>query len=128
MDRECDDADENTQLLSETDRERTTSDLNLNSVAACDTSSQDTIVFDSKMMKTSTHTEDLAATWGGRRSLPDSGRLRRVHSWSGGPPDDISSEIRILRERYLSNSYIEISIYKENCSIPTTYLLINRRI
>ncbi|KAJ8733922.1 hypothetical protein PYW07_014473 [Mythimna separata] len=53
----------------------------------------------SKLMKTSTHTEELAATWGGRRSLPDQGRLRRVHSWSGGPPDDISSEIIILRER-----------------------------
>lgn len=64
-------------------------------------SSFDTIVFDNKMMKTSTQAEDLAATWGGRRSLPDSGngRLRRVHSWSGGPPDDVSSEIRILRER-----------------------------
>lgn len=56
------------------------------------------IVFDSKMMKTSTQTGDLAATWGGRRSLPDSGR-RRTRSWSGGPPDDVSSEIRILRER-----------------------------
>ncbi|XP_060810383.1 MFS-type transporter SLC18B1-like [Amyelois transitella] len=51
------------------------------------------------MMKTSTQADDLAATWGGRRSLPDSGRLRRVHSWSGGPPDDGGSEIRILRER-----------------------------
>lgn len=100
MDRECDDADDNTQLLSETDRERTTSEYsNLFSVAA-GTGSQDTIVFDSKLMKTSTHTEELAATWGGRRrSLPDTGRLRRVHSWSGGPPDDISSEIIILRER-----------------------------
>lgn len=98
MDRECDDADDITQLLSETDRDRTTSDLNLNSVVR-GADSQDSIVFDSKLMKTSTHTEELAATWGGRRSLPDTGRLRRVHSWSGGPPDDISSEIIILRER-----------------------------
>ncbi|XP_035430098.1 MFS-type transporter SLC18B1 [Spodoptera frugiperda] len=98
MDRECDD-DENIQLLSEIDHERTTSDSNLNSVMVHRTASQDTIVFNSKMMKTSTLTEDMGATWGGRRSLPDSGRLRRVHSWSGGPPDDISSEIIILRER-----------------------------
>ncbi|XP_047028533.1 MFS-type transporter SLC18B1-like [Helicoverpa zea] len=97
MDRECDEADDNTPLC-EVNRERTSSDSNLNS-AARGTGSHETIVFDSKMMKTSTHTEDLAATWGGRRSLQDSGRLRRVHSWSGGPPDDISSEIIILRER-----------------------------
>ncbi|KAH9634184.1 hypothetical protein HF086_001386 [Spodoptera exigua] len=99
MDRECDDADENIQLLSDVDHERTTSDSNLNSVMVHRTASQDTIVFNSKMMKTSTLTDDMGATWGGRRSLPDSGRLRRVHSWSGGPPDDISSEIIILRER-----------------------------
>ncbi|XP_026726219.1 MFS-type transporter SLC18B1-like [Trichoplusia ni] len=99
MDRECDDADESTQLLSDSDRERTNSESELNSAAGCEAGSRETIVFNSKMMKTSTQTEDLAATWGGRRSLPESGRLRRVHSWSGGPPDDISSEIRILRER-----------------------------
>lgn len=100
MDRDFDDAGENTNLLSDTDRERTTNDSNLNSVAVCGTEdSHDTIVFHSKLMKTSTHTEDLAETWGGRRSLQDSGRLRRVHSWSGGPPDDISSEVVILRER-----------------------------
>lgn len=63
------------------------------------TSSIETIVFDSNLMKTSTHAEDLAATWGGRCSLPDSGRMRRAHSWSGGPADDSTSEIRILRER-----------------------------
>lgn len=61
--------------------------------------SVETIVFDSKMMKTSTQSGDLAATWGGRRSLPDSGRLRRTRSWSAVPNDDVSSEIRILRER-----------------------------
>ncbi|KAG6452681.1 hypothetical protein O3G_MSEX007737 [Manduca sexta] len=61
--------------------------------------SLDTIEFDGKMAKSSTQAGDLAETWGGRRSLPDSGRLRRVQSWSGGPPDDMSSEIRILRER-----------------------------
>ncbi|XP_075983718.1 uncharacterized protein LOC142981589 [Anticarsia gemmatalis] len=98
MDRECDETDENTQLLSETERERITSDLNANSVVGC-TGSIETIVFDSKMMKTSTQVDELAATWSGHRSMPDSGRLRRVHSWSGGPPDDGSSEIRILRER-----------------------------
>ncbi|CAH2068835.1 unnamed protein product, partial [Iphiclides podalirius] len=59
----------------------------------------ETIVFDSKLVKTSTHAEELAATWGGRCSLPDSGRMRRAHSWSGGPPEDGTSEIRILRER-----------------------------
>ncbi|KPI93454.1 MFS-type transporter C6orf192-like [Papilio xuthus] len=63
------------------------------------TSSIETIVFDSNLMKTSTQAEDLAATWGGRCSLPDSGRMRRAHSWSGGPADDSTSEIRILRER-----------------------------
>ncbi|KAJ2943804.1 hypothetical protein O0L34_g8124 [Tuta absoluta] len=63
--------------------------------------SLDTIVFDSKIVKTSTQDGDLAATWCGRRSPPDSlhGRLRRTHSWSGGHPDDVNSEIRILRER-----------------------------
>lgn len=62
--------------------------------------SYDTIVFDTKMIKSSTQ-EEFAATWGGRRSFLDSGngRLRRVQSWSGLPPDDVSSEIRILRER-----------------------------
>lgn len=66
-----------------------------------DVPSFETIVFDSKMVKTSTQIDELAATWGGRRSPPDSGngRLRRARSWSGGPPDDVSSEIRILRER-----------------------------
>ncbi|XP_049888020.1 MFS-type transporter SLC18B1-like [Pectinophora gossypiella] len=64
-------------------------------------SSFDTIVFDGRIVKTSTVARDLAATWCGRRSPPDSGhgRLRRTHSWSGGHPDDVSSEIRILRER-----------------------------
>lgn len=58
-----------------------------------------TIVFGSKMVKCSTMADELAATWGGRRSQADSGRLRRTQSWSGDPPDDVSSEIRILRER-----------------------------
>lgn len=82
--------DENTRLLL---NERTGSVSNR-------VPSYDTIVFDTKMMKTSTQ-EEFAATWGGRRGLLDSGngRLRRVHSWSGLPPDDVSSEIRILRER-----------------------------
>lgn len=80
---------ENTRLL----EERTGSDSNR-------VPSYDTIVFDTKMIKTSTQ-EEFAATWGGRRGLLDSGngRLRRVQSWSGLPPDDVSSEIRILRER-----------------------------
>ncbi|XP_041974189.1 MFS-type transporter SLC18B1-like [Aricia agestis] len=60
-------------------------------------SSTESIVFDSKMMKTST--QEFAATWGGRSSLPDSGRLRRAHSWSGIQPEDSPSEVRILRER-----------------------------
>ncbi|XP_022122887.2 MFS-type transporter SLC18B1 [Pieris rapae] len=64
-----------------------------------DMGSNDSIVFDEKLMKTSTQAEDLAATWGGRCSLPDTSRLRRVHSWSGEPPDDSASKIRILRER-----------------------------
>lgn len=83
---DSDDVDENTGLL-HSGRTRRNSD------------SLETIVFDSKMMKTSTHSGDLAATWGGRRSQPDSGRLRRTRSWSAGPNDDVSSEIRILRER-----------------------------
>lgn len=64
-----------------------------------DMGSNETIVFDGKLMKTSTQAEELAATWGGRCIVPDSGRLRRVHSWSGEPPDDAGSKIRILRER-----------------------------
>lgn len=83
--------DENTGLLERTSATRRNS--------SADRDSLETIVFDSKMMKTSTQSGDLAATWGGRRSLPDSGRLRRTRSWSAGPPDDVSSEIRILRER-----------------------------
>lgn len=81
---------ENTRLLLD---ERTGGDPNR-------VSSYDTIVFNTKIMKTSTQ-EEFAATWGGRRGLLDSGngRLRRVQSWSGLPPDDVSSEIRILRER-----------------------------
>lgn len=60
----------------------------------------ETIVFDCRMVKTSTQVDELAATWGGRGSVgPDSRRLRRAQSWSGIPPDDVSSEIRILRER-----------------------------
>lgn len=61
-------------------------------------SSEGTVCFDVNLIKTST-TGDFTATWGGRRSQPESGRLRRTRSWSGGPPDDVSSEIRILRER-----------------------------
>lgn len=81
---------ENTRLLL---HERTVSDSNR-------VPSYDTVVFDTKMIKTSTQ-EEFAATWGGRRGFVDSGngRLRRVQSWSGLPPDDVSSEIRILRER-----------------------------
>ncbi|CAB3231381.1 unnamed protein product [Arctia plantaginis] len=96
---ECEEADENTLLLSEVDGERTTSDLYPNCAIAAETGSVETIVFNSNMMKTSTHADSLAATWGGRRSLQDSRRLRRVRSWSGGPHDDGGSEIRILRER-----------------------------
>ncbi|XP_050673368.1 MFS-type transporter SLC18B1-like [Leptidea sinapis] len=68
-------------------------------ISATMASSSETIVFDSKLIKTSTQVDDFAATWGGRSSLPDSGRLRRAQSWSAGPPDDVTSEIRILRER-----------------------------
>ncbi|XP_053601631.1 MFS-type transporter SLC18B1-like [Plodia interpunctella] len=88
-DKDCEESDEGSRLLDKK-YERTSESSGDKSVD---------IVFDSRMMKTSTQAEDLAATWGGRRSIPDSGRLRRVHSWSGGPPDDGSSEIRILRER-----------------------------
>lgn len=74
--------------------------------------SLDTIEFDGKMAKSSTQEGDLAETWGGRRSLPDySGRLRRAHSWSGGPPDDTSSEIRILRERYVLIEFYLILLF-----------------
>lgn len=91
------DADENTRLLD--DDHSGMFKVGSSSESGSNVSSEDTIVFDTKMMKTSTLAEDLAATWGGRRSAPDSGRLRRAQSWSGGPPDDVSSEIRILRER-----------------------------
>ncbi|CAK1599987.1 unnamed protein product [Parnassius mnemosyne] len=100
----CDDNDKSLKLLPESNpgEVRTSvDDNNSNSAGDAMTSSIETIVFDSKLMKTSTHAEELAATWGGRCSLPDSGRLRRAraHSWSGGSPEDGTSEIRILRER-----------------------------
>ncbi|XP_072935829.1 MFS-type transporter SLC18B1-like [Epargyreus clarus] len=95
MSKEGADSDENTPLRGANQNERTSDTSAVDGMV----SSTETIVFDSKLMKTSTHAEELAATWGGRCSLPDSGRLRRVHSWSGGPPDDVTSEIRILRER-----------------------------
>ncbi|XP_039745172.1 MFS-type transporter SLC18B1-like [Pararge aegeria] len=98
MDRDSEDTDENARLLNSSD-ERNRSYGNSREAIV---SSSETIVFDSNMMKTSTHTEELAATWGGRVSLPDSGtsgRLRRARSWSGDPPDDTASEVRILRER-----------------------------
>ncbi|XP_013148507.1 PREDICTED: MFS-type transporter SLC18B1-like [Papilio polytes] len=82
------------------------------------TSSIETIVFDSNLMKTSTHAEDLAATWGGRCSLPDSGRMRRAHSWSGGPADDSTSEIRILRERLVRT---------QTCPRPSAVRHLSRR-
>ncbi|XP_026484809.1 MFS-type transporter SLC18B1-like [Vanessa tameamea] len=98
MERDSEDTEESANLIDNSDDIRNKTVGNCNKVMA---SSSETIVFDSKMMKTSTHTEELAATWGGRCSLPDSGRLRRTHSWSGGPPHDDGqpSEIRILRER-----------------------------
>lgn len=69
--------------------------------------SYDTIVFDTKMVKTSTQ-EKFAATWDGKRDFLDSGngRRRRVQSWSGLPPDDVSSEIRILRERQVLGFFV----------------------
>ncbi|KOB73752.1 putative synaptic vesicular amine transporter [Operophtera brumata] len=88
---DSDDVYENTRLLCARTSDRRDSSEERDSI--------ETIVFDSKMMKTSTQSGDLAATWGGRRSLPDSGKLRRTRSWSAGLPDDASSEIRILRER-----------------------------
>ncbi|XP_045761273.1 MFS-type transporter SLC18B1-like [Maniola jurtina] len=94
------DADENSRLLNSPDERNRVPRVYGNSGAMA--SSSESIVFDSKLMKTSTHSDELAATWGGRGSLPDSGasgRLRRARSWSGGPPDDGASEIRILRER-----------------------------
>lgn len=63
-----------------------------------------TIVFDTKMMKTSTIV-GLTATWGGRRPQLDAGLLRRARSWSGGIQDDVSSEIRILRERFVKINF-----------------------
>ncbi|XP_052737167.1 MFS-type transporter SLC18B1-like [Bicyclus anynana] len=98
MDRDSDDTEENVRLINNLDNSRVQSIYGNRGMA----SSCDTIVFDSHLMKTSTQTEELAATWGGRGSLPESGtsgRLRRTRSWSGGPPDDVASEVRILRER-----------------------------
>lgn len=98
MDRDSEDTDEGAHLLRNPDEIRSGNrGMPGNSEAMA--SSSETIVFDTKLMKTSTLTEELAATWGGRCSLPDSGRLRRAHSWSAGPPHDVPSEIRILRER-----------------------------
>ncbi|CAG9575981.1 unnamed protein product [Danaus chrysippus] len=95
MDRLCEDIEQNYHLGPNESQTVVYGHRNVDTMA----SSSETIVFDGKMMKTSTHTEELAATWGGRYSRPDSGRLRRAHSWSGGPPEDVPSEIRILRER-----------------------------
>ncbi|CAH0406057.1 unnamed protein product [Chilo suppressalis] len=89
------DCDENTKLL----RNRTKRDSIVRSRSNSVEIRSFETVFDSRMVKSSTQIGELAATWGGRASLPDSRRLRRVHSWSGLPPDDASSEIRILRER-----------------------------
>lgn len=99
MNKDSDSGDESKPLLSETVQTRSGSTSDSEHVGRSE--SLDTIVFDSRIMKTSTQETNLAETWGGHRSLPDSGRLRRVHSWSGGPHDDVSSEVRILRERYL---------------------------
>lgn len=98
MDRECEDTDEGGHLLSHPD-EIQNRNQGVYGSSATMASSSETIVFDTKLMKTSTLTEELAATWCGRGSLLDSGRLRRAHSWSGGPPGEVPSEIRILRER-----------------------------
>ncbi|GBP22931.1 MFS-type transporter SLC18B1 [Eumeta japonica] len=62
-------------------------------------SSDETIVFDTDLVKCSTHVGELAATWGGRRTRSERGGRRRALSWSQSPHDDVSSEIRILRER-----------------------------
>lgn len=100
---DSEDTDETACLLNSPDEQNTVQRVyGTGRDQAVRASSSDTIVFDSKLMKTSTHAEELAATWGGRGSLPDSGtsgRLRRARSWSGGPPEDGNSEIRILRER-----------------------------
>ncbi|KAJ0181292.1 hypothetical protein K1T71_003377 [Dendrolimus kikuchii] len=96
MNRDSDDSDMRKLLDVE---DRTKSDSNSEHDSNSRRSSLDTLVFHSKIRKTSTHVDELAGTWGGQRSLPESGRLRRVHSWSGGLPDNGSSEIRILRER-----------------------------
>lgn len=66
----------------------------------CSSSSDESVTFDSKFVKTSTCAGDLAATWGGRKSQPELSRRRRTRSWSAGPTDESgNSEIRILRER-----------------------------
>ncbi|XP_012544555.1 MFS-type transporter SLC18B1 [Bombyx mori] len=93
MDLGSDDSDE-MKLLGEDQRTKSES-----SDSDSRQGSLDTLVFDSRINKTSTHAGDLAETWGGGRSPPNSGRLRRTQSWSGDPNDDVSSEIRILRER-----------------------------
>ncbi|KAM3966487.1 uncharacterized protein ACR2FA_012028 [Aphomia sociella] len=98
MDKECEDSDEKSPLLGDGTEWTCMISDNSDDSNSGNKESMD-LVFDSRMVKTSTQAEGLAATWGGRRSLMDSGGLRRAHSWSGGPPDDVSSEIRILRER-----------------------------
>ncbi|KAL4715239.1 hypothetical protein ACJJTC_007821 [Scirpophaga incertulas] len=89
------DCDETTKLL----RNRTRRDSVCSRLSAEGVKAFEEPIFGGRLVKTSTQVEALAATWGGRVSLPDSRRLRRVHSWSGDPQDDGSSEIRILRER-----------------------------
>lgn len=99
-----DDSNDEVPLLEERKEDASEKKFKIGSSSTSDLerTSSDGIVFDPNLMKTSTAAGDLASTWGGRLSYPESstlGRRRRARSWSGGHPDDVSSEIRILRER-----------------------------
>jgi hypothetical protein len=91
-----DDSDENTKLLRNRTRRESCARSRSNSVEGARSFE---VLFENRMVKTSTQVDDLAATWGGRGSIPDSRGLRRVQSWSGDPAGDANSEVRILRER-----------------------------
>lgn len=83
------------------DEELLASNLNANLNA-----SRDTIVFDTKKMKCSTHVGELVTSWNGTRSPSNELRPRyfRSQSWCAQRPSEdaaTNSEIRLLRERLL---------------------------
>ncbi|XP_063393718.1 MFS-type transporter SLC18B1-like [Cydia fagiglandana] len=85
-------ADERSPLI-----ERTSSaDNNDGALSSVKGSSTTTLGSAADSMKSS---EVAVGMWERRRVSPPAAGRRRAQSWSAGPPDDVSSDIRILRER-----------------------------